>query len=155
MIETVYLDSCVLNRPSDDLSQPRIRLEVEAISRLLDLVYMKRVHWVTSTVVQFEILRNPDPLRRVRALDLLTDATVTLAPDAQSVAEASRLAALGIPQVDALHLAIAHTAGVDWLITTDDRFARASLRLLPESYRPVIVNPVDWMQRRQPWLLQP
>jgi predicted nucleic acid-binding protein len=56
--------------------------------------------------------------------------------------------------MDAIHLAMAHEAEVDFLITTDDRFIRLAERRLLD-YRTKVVNPIDWMQRRQPWLLQP
>jgi predicted nucleic acid-binding protein len=154
LIETLYLDTCVLNRPSDDLSQPRIREEAEAISRLFDLVFLGRVQWYTSTVVQLEVLRNRDALRRVRALNLLTSAARTLMPDNRDMATAATFVALGLSQMDALHLAVARVSGADWLITTDDRLIRVANRLLPNN-RPTVIDPVDWIKRRQPWLLQP
>jgi hypothetical protein len=34
----VYFDTCALNRPFDDQSQPRIRLETEAVEHVLRAV---------------------------------------------------------------------------------------------------------------------
>jgi predicted nucleic acid-binding protein len=153
MIEAIYLDTCVLNRPSDDHRQPRIKAEAEALGRILDLVHLGRARWYSSTAVRYEIDQNPDSLRRIRALDLLTSAYENLSPQPASVAEAARLTSLGFTSLDALHLALAHEASADWLITTD-RFLRTAARQL-QGYRPHVVNPVDWLQRMQPWLLQP
>jgi predicted nucleic acid-binding protein len=152
--ETIYLDTCALNRPSDDLSQPRIRREAEAIGRIMDLVHDGRVEWYFSPFLRLEIERNPDPMRRIRALDLLTSAKGIISPTKDTVAEAERLITLGFARFDALHAALAHEAQIDWFITTDDRLLRAANRHL-QTYRPILVNPVDWLQRRQPWLLQP
>jgi hypothetical protein len=35
-VKRIYLDVCCLNRPFDDQRQDRIRLEAEAIERILD-----------------------------------------------------------------------------------------------------------------------
>lgn len=154
MAETIYLDTCVLNRPSDDHSQHRIREEAEALGRILDFVYEGRIRWCSSAAVRLEIERNPDPIRRIRALNLLSAAHEILRPSANILIEAARLTSLGFSQMDAIHLAVAHEAAVDFLITTDDRFIRLAERWLPD-YRPLVVNPIDWIERRQPWLLQP
>ena len=39
----IYFDACCLNRPFDDQRQPRVRLEAEAISHLLN-----RQKWIFS-----------------------------------------------------------------------------------------------------------
>jgi predicted nucleic acid-binding protein len=152
--EAVYLDTCVLNRPSDDHSQPRIREEAEALGRILDLVYEGRIRWYSSNAVRFEIEQNPDPVRRIRALDLLSSASQTIGPQSNLMAEAIRLGPLGFSPMDAMHLALANQSECDWLITTDDRFIRTADRIL-QNYRPAVINPVDWLQRRQIWLLKP
>jgi hypothetical protein len=56
----IYLDACCVNRPFDDQSQERIRLESEAVILLLDMRSSGRVRWVTSEVLTEELLRNPD-----------------------------------------------------------------------------------------------
>jgi len=59
----VYLDSCSLQRPLDDKSQLRIRLEAEAVLSVLDLVKAGRIQLVSSDTLDFEIGRNPNPTR--------------------------------------------------------------------------------------------
>ncbi len=152
MAETIYIDTCALNRLTDDQSQPRVRLEADAMARIFDLVAAGRLIWLASTVLQFEINRNPDPVRREDNLKLLSNATNTFAPDRTTLERATSLAADGLTYFDALHLAIAEDHGADWLITTDDRFlnlARTQLKMK----RPEVINPVNWIERRQTWLL--
>jgi predicted nucleic acid-binding protein len=152
MIEKVYIDTCALNRLADDHTQPRIRQEAEAMVRIFDLVAACTLFWSASSVIRFEIQRNPDPVRRLGALKLLSNASEIVTPNAASIQRAEALASTGLQPLDALHLATAEQSGVDWLITTDDRFLK-QVRIRFETQRPEPINPVDWIQRRHPWLL--
>jgi hypothetical protein len=51
MAQRVYFDTCVLNRPLDDQSQARIRLEAEAVEHLLRAVADGKLEWILSEVV--------------------------------------------------------------------------------------------------------
>ncbi len=152
MIEKIYIDTCALNRLADDHSQPRIRREAEAMVRIFDLVAACKVLWSASSILRFEIERNPNSIRQLGALQLLSNASEIVRPNAASLQRAGVLASRGLSYLDALHLAVAEQSGVDWLITTDDRFQKqAQVQLQAE--RPETIIPVDWMQRRHPWLL--
>lgn len=150
MIEKIYIDTCALNRLADDHTQSRIRREAEAMVRIFDLVAARNLLWFASSVLRFEIERNPDPIRKVGALKLLSNAFEIVRPDGGSIQRAEVLASHGLAYLDALHLAVAEQAGVDWLITTDDRFQKQART---QTERPRTINPIDWMQRRHPWLL--
>ena len=56
---------------------------------------------------------------------------------------ARELVALGFGSFDALHLACAEAAGVDLLLTTDDRFLRRTQRY-QAALRVRVYNPVDF-----------
>jgi predicted nucleic acid-binding protein len=56
----------------------------------------------------------------------------------------------GLGAEDALHLAIAEQAHAEWFITTDDRLLR---RTANRTQPPQSINPVDWLRRRQLWLV--
>lgn len=148
----IYFDTCALNRLTDDLSQPRIRAEAKAVAHILDLVFSGQLRWVASTVLQQEIERNPHPIRRIDTLRVLSQAGELIAPTEESVRNALSYTNESLSRADALHLAVAQQANVDILITTDDAFikrAQARLRIL----RPELLNPVDLLKRRHPWLL--
>ena len=57
----VYLDVCCLNRPFDDQTQARIRLESEATLIILAHCEQGRLEWVGSEALTWEIDKTPDP----------------------------------------------------------------------------------------------
>jgi predicted nucleic acid-binding protein len=147
MPERIYLDTCVLNRLTDDLSQPRIRSEAVAVEQVLSLVAAGIVHWTGSQVVRLEILRNPDQDRREQTLPLLHFAQRELVPVPATYQAAEDLRRVGFDYLDALHLAVCEAAGLDCLLTVDDRLIRRTARLR-SGIRPEVINPVDWLARR-------
>ena len=64
----VYLDACCLNRPFDDQSQPRVRLEAEAIALILEKLHHSEWEWIGSEILLHEVGQNPDLENRQRAL---------------------------------------------------------------------------------------
>jgi hypothetical protein len=68
----IYLDACCLNRPFDDQSQPRIRLEAEAVVLIIERFQEGLWDWVSSEVVEDEIEQIPDPERRQRVKELMS-----------------------------------------------------------------------------------
>ena len=61
----VYLDSCCLNRLTDDHSQPRIRKEAEAVEQVLRKITGGEIEWISSEALVDEIERNPDVERKL------------------------------------------------------------------------------------------
>jgi hypothetical protein len=59
----IYLDVCCLNRPFDQQSQARIRLETEAILEIIN--YCQAGTWtlITSNVLEAEINQTPNKER--------------------------------------------------------------------------------------------
>jgi len=68
----IYLDTCCLQRPLDDQTQPRIRVETEAVFAILASVQDGGVTLLTSEALEFEIGRIPDEQRRKEAMAILT-----------------------------------------------------------------------------------
>jgi predicted nucleic acid-binding protein len=140
----LYLDVCCLNRPFDDQSQERIRLESEAVLLIFFRMQAGTLAWVTSEVVDHEVGLTPDVTRRSRVAALLLGATerVTLTDDDEKRAE--ELRALGFHALDALHLACAERAGVDAFLTTDDRLLKVAGRSAAQ-VRVAVCNPLQWI----------
>ncbi len=59
-----YLDACCLNRPFDDQTQDRIRIEAESVIILLKLSFTGKIKFIGSDVLKHEISKTPDPLRK-------------------------------------------------------------------------------------------
>jgi predicted nucleic acid-binding protein len=147
----IYFDSCAINRLTDDPEQQRVRLEAEAVTEIIRLVSEGLVQWTASKTLATELGGNPDFEKQEKALGLL-DRTGPLIPLTASAEDRARtLVTLGYGFFDALHLASAEEAGVNALLTTDDRFIRKAARGLGDPATKVM-NPIDWLQEAQTWL---
>lgn len=120
----IYLDNCCLQRPLDPQTQPRIRVETEAVFAVLALVQTQEVTLLSSEVLLFEIGRIPDDARQADSLSMLSLASefLTLTSDVEALALS--LEAQGLHSLDALHLACASQAQVDYFCTCDDKLLR-------------------------------
>ena len=85
--------------------------------------------------------------RRAQAETLLSYAGARIEIDAGVALRARGLVSVGYAPFDALHVAAAEAAGVDALLTTDDRLLRRTARKLGNP-RVVVQNPVSWMKDR-------
>jgi len=143
-VEKIYLDVCCLNRPFDDQTQERIRLEAEAVLLILNRFQQGLEHWVGSNTLVYEIRQTPDAERRRRVLSLLHSRHSAVEAETGEVARAGELQALGFKAVDSLHIVCAEKAGCAVLLTTDDRLLRAARRNAAQ-LRVRVVNPVTWL----------
>ena len=143
----LYLDACCLNRPFDDQSQLRVRLESEAVLALISRVE-EEADWtlLSSTVLEFELAQIPAPQRRARTQKLLSIAREHTFASATEIARAKSLReAFGFRALDALHLACAETLRADLFLTTDDRLLRTSRRIAANTLPFVVANPLAWL----------
>ena len=140
----VYLDVCCLNRPFDDQSQDRIRLESEAVKLVFDLIAKGRYTWVSSEAVEFELSRHPNEERRTSLQVLIAQANERLTLDRDATARASVLQSARILPMDAVHLALAERNGCGVFLTTDDTLLHRAARLGKELQLRV-ANPVQWI----------
>jgi predicted nucleic acid-binding protein len=140
----IYLDLCVIQRPSDDLDQLRVSLEAEAVLGIVALVQQGDVELVSSTALVIENEANSRPRRQA-----LTKQTLALADEVIQITEvverrAERYRELGLKPMDATHLASAVEAGVDFFCTCDDRLLRRARTVETASTR--AVSPLELIQ---------
>ena len=95
MSTTIYLDTCALNRLTDDLGQPRLLAEAQAMTSIFTLIHANQVQWIASTMLRFEVSRNPDPYKRVFAESLLPPPKETISPNALTLSHAQDLQSEG------------------------------------------------------------
>jgi predicted nucleic acid-binding protein len=143
----VYLDNCVLNRPFDDQSQERIRLETEAIVLLLARLERKEWTWLGSQVLELEIDKMPDAEQQSRLRHVMEFVSLTVEIGEKELTRASELQRLGFVGFDAVHLACAEIGKADVFLTTDDRLLKLAKRLA-KKLRVKVENPLDWMKER-------
>ncbi|NEU76479.1 type II toxin-antitoxin system VapC family toxin [Hassallia byssoidea VB512170] len=142
----IYLDVCCLNRPFDDWTQERIRLEGEAILSIMERIRTREWQLVTSEAISVELekMRNLDKLENI--LKLLEFAVITINIDEEVDSRSQQLEELGFGLYDSFHIACAEVAQTDVLLSTDDRLLKNSLRhqgLLKVS----VDNPVTWLMK--------
>ncbi len=142
----IHLDVCCLNRPFDDQSQTRIRLEAEAVLLIIAQCGTQRWQWVASEAIAQEISRTPDPERRRRVQTLVLSAHVQVRVEQPIVARASRLSSLGFSGFDALHIACAESANASVLLTADDALVRKSKSHEGE-LKVQVMNPLAWLRK--------
>ena len=115
----VYLDNCCYNRPFDDQSQVKVR--VETISKLAVQLMMatKRVEYVWSSTLDYELSKNPVPKRKATISRWRSGAVEYVTASEVVGQRAKELEDAGLGAQDALHVASAEQAGCDWFLTTD------------------------------------
>ena len=120
----LYLDMCSLQRPLDDKAQLRVALEAEAILGILNLCQSGQVQLISSDALEYEAGRNPHPLRKTHAEEVLAQSisVIRLTPEIEQRAQAFNLA--GLKPLDALHLACAVEAQADYFCSCDDRLLK-------------------------------
>ena len=120
----IYLDCCCIQRPFDDQTQPRIKVETEAVLAILASVQTSDISLISSEALEYEISRIPDTRRRNEVLAILSLANERLEVTQEVVTLAQSLESRGIPPMDSVHLALASTARVDYFGTCDDKLLR-------------------------------
>lgn len=120
----IYLDTNTYNRPFDDQSQPRIKMETLAVTAILQLTKNGQLDLVISSILEFENSRNPFELRRKWVEDCLGHASVYLKLDESMRQRALQLETEGLKALDALHVSCAEAAGCDDFLTCDDKLIK-------------------------------
>ena len=116
----VYLDNCCFNRPFDDQSQARVRIEAEAKLEIQHRIKDKKIELAWSYILDYENQANPFEERRDVVTRWKTVAVVDMEETAAIVRQAREIADRGLRAKDSLHIACAIAADCDFFLTTDD-----------------------------------
>lgn len=137
----VYLDICCFNRPFDDQSQLRVRLEAEAKPSIQEKIRAGAVNLAWSYMIDFENSANPFEERRNTISKWRSLATKDADASPEIIAAAEKMNHLGFGKKDSIHLACAIATGWDCFLTTDDGVLKR--RLLVNEI--AILNPLDYV----------
>jgi predicted nucleic acid-binding protein len=140
----VYLDTCSIQRPLDSKTQIRIILEAEAVLGIIDLCETGQIELVSSEALIFEMQRNPHPVRRDFGLEVLSKATAFVVLNEQIEKQAKEFGKIGVKALDALHLASAETAEVEYFCTCDDKFLNKAKTI--GDLKTQVVSPVELIE---------
>jgi predicted nucleic acid-binding protein len=143
----IYLDTCCLNRPFDDQSQERIKLETEAIVLILARMTTKQWVWLGSQTLEIEIERTPDIDQQSRMKRITSFVEQRIEIGQKELERAHELESIGFKGFDAVHLACAENGKADVFLTTDDRLLKLAKRR-SKQIRIQVNNPLDWLKER-------
>lgn len=133
----------IYNRPFDDQSQVRIRLETIAIYAILKTIKEKRYSLLWSFMLEFENSLNPDEDIKVE-IQMASSLALELINMTDDILIAAKsLESKGIKPRDAIHVACAIKGGADFFLTCDDKLIRKS-QLIKDKI--IIINPIDFIR---------
>jgi hypothetical protein len=139
----IYLDNCTYNRPFDDQSYMKIRLETESKLYIQSGIREGKYLLVWSYMMDYENNDSPYDEKR-NAVSLWKEIAVEHCPSSEDiVALGHRLMELGLKSKDSLHVACAITCGCDYFITTDKRLFSKTVPNIR------IINPVEFVRETE------
>lgn len=141
----VYLDNCALNRPFDDQSQERIRIETEAVVLVLSHLERRDWIWLGSQALDMEIEKTPDPELRSRLKRITSYISQSVEIGPEELERARLLEKKGFIGFDAIHLACAERGKADIFLTTDNRLLKKAKQQAKE-LQVKVENPLDWIK---------
>lgn len=139
----IYLDNCSYNRPFDDQSQMRIRLETEAKLYIQSGIIRGKYSLVWSYMLNFENDGNPYEEKRNAISPWKKIASEYCSSSSEILQTGTSYMGHGIQAKDALHIACAVKSGCDYFITTDKKLINKSI----DGIR--IINPIDFVRETE------
>jgi hypothetical protein len=139
-----YRDGCCLQRPLDDQTQPRIKLETEAVLAIIAAIESGDLELANSEAIIFELRRIADESRRTDAMRILaiTSRMPIAAPEVETTAEA--LSQSGFKPMDSVHLATTAVHRINCIIKCDDKLLRKAKQTA--SLKLKILSPLDFVK---------
>jgi predicted nucleic acid-binding protein len=131
-----------INRPFDDQTQERIRLESEAVITILGR--SKTLTLLTSEIVGLEISKIPDEDRRQKVMLLSSISKTNIVVDDEIISRAKELNKMGFKSLDGFHIACTEKGQADALLTTDDHLLKKAAPQ-GQSIKVRIENPLRWV----------
>ena len=139
----IYLDTNLYNRPFDDQSQVRIRLETIAIFSIFQKIKNKELTLLWSFMIDYENSLNPyDDIRQeIEMAASLASEKIT--PDDSILSAAKELESKGIKPRDSMHLACALKWKAEYFLTCDDKLIKKASEL---NMNIKIINPLRFIE---------
>jgi predicted nucleic acid-binding protein len=140
-MQKIYLDMNIYNRPYDDQTQVRIKLETIAIFEILHAMKSGHIHVLWSFILEYENSLNPynDIRAEAEQMAQFTAETVDATEDIRQMTK--HYESKGVKPRDALHVACAEHASATYFITCDDKLLKKQA-VLP--IRVKLLNPLDY-----------
>jgi len=141
----IYLDNCCYNRPYDDQSSIRIRLETEAKLYIQDKIKLGEIELVWSYMLEQENEDNPFEDKRENIQQWVELAVMDISESENILIQAENFLKIGFKNKDALHIACAIVSGANYFITTDKGILKKGKTISEVQ----IVNPMDFLNEQE------
>ncbi|MCL1860467.1 MAG: PIN domain protein [Proteobacteria bacterium] len=138
----LYLDLCCFNRPFDDQSQLRVKLETEAKLAIQERILEGVYEFVWSYIIDFENAQNPFPAKMNSIEDWRAFACTNVSENDSILSFAESLAEKGIKLYDALHISCAVEMQCDYFVTTDRKLLNTSVQGIK------IISPIRFIEEQ-------
>ncbi|MEO6453643.1 MAG: PIN domain-containing protein [Ginsengibacter sp.] len=138
----VYLDNCCFNRPFDNQSSIRVKMETDAKLYIQFMILTGKIELVWSYIIDFENEANPFVERRDTIEKWKRLAVVVVIENNPVLTKAEKYTNEGLKAKDALHIACAIESGCQYFITTDD----VVLKKMVNKTNIVVLNPIDFLK---------
>ena len=117
----IYLDNCIFNRPFDEQSHIRIRIETEAKLAIQEEIRRGTYQLIWSYILDYENSKNPFRERQEQIIKWKKYAITDIEENTDIIKTALLLNSKGLQKMDSLHIACAIFAKADYFLTTDDK----------------------------------
>jgi len=141
----IYLDNCCFNRPFDDQSQPKIKIESEAKLEIQDRVQRRKMDLAWSYVLDLENDANPFENRQRTIAAWKNLAVCDTEETTEILAMAKGFQSNNLKIKDSLHLACAIALECSTFFTTDDGIVKKRSQISEIA----VMNPVEYITGSQ------
>ena len=142
----IYLDNCMFNRPFDEQSHIRIRLETEAKLAIQEEIRRGTYQLIWSYILDYENNKNPFQERKEQIIKWKKYAIADVEENTDIINTAILLNNEGLQKMDSLHIACAIFAKADYFLTTDDKVNKKASTIANIK----IADPIDFIKQALP-----
>ena len=136
----VYLDNCSFNRPFDDQTRMKVKLEADAKLFIQNGILNGKVELVWSYILDFENSENPYQQRKATIQTWKEIAVLDCEANEEIMLQAEGLQSIGLKSKDALHIACAMFGQCKYFITTDNKILNKKVEGIKT------INPLDFIR---------
>lgn len=141
----IYLDNCCFNRPFDNQSHIKIRLETEAKLFIQSGIYSNEIELAWSYILDYENDCNPFEEKKNSIKKWKGLAVIDIEENDWIINKARYIAKLGVKSKDALHVACAIALKCNYFLTTDEQLIKKM-----ENFQEIaVINPLHFISLKE------
>lgn len=136
----------MFNRPFDEQSHIRIRIETEAKLAIQEEIRRGTYQLIWSYILDYENSKNPFQERKEQIIKWKKYSITDIEENTEIIKTAIALNSKGLQKMDSLHIACAIFANADYFLTTDDKLIKKANTLTEIK----TLDPIDFIKKEFP-----